>query len=34
MAEANVAAASLFGADSRLCSADILAPPEASAFLR
>nr|APZ84722.1 initiator of meiotic double stranded breaks SPO11-2 [Zea mays subsp. parviglumis] len=28
MAEANVAAASLFGADGRLCSADILAPPE------
>ncbi|KXG24464.1 meiotic recombination protein SPO11-2 [Sorghum bicolor] len=31
MAEANVAAASLFGADSRLCSADILAPPEVRA---
>ncbi|AQK50754.1 topoisomerase-like enzyme2 [Zea mays] len=31
MAEANVAAASLFGADGRLCSADILAPPEVRA---
>ncbi|WVZ94999.1 hypothetical protein U9M48_040814 [Paspalum notatum var. saurae] len=31
MAEANVAAASLFGADRRLCSADILTPPEARA---
>ncbi|CAD6266139.1 unnamed protein product [Miscanthus lutarioriparius] len=31
MAEANVAAASLFGVDSRLCSADILAPPEVRA---
>ncbi|KAJ1267354.1 hypothetical protein BS78_07G049600 [Paspalum vaginatum] len=30
-AEANVAAASLFGADRRLCSADILTPPEARA---
>ena len=28
MAETDVAAASLFGADRRLCSADVLSPPE------